>query len=562
MSQSSKEELLEILDSQCNGHLKESDHKRIEELLLNGDPELAQLYVKYCDMHATLRWLSAPRDLLDAHTDDAKRISEIVQPNAWSRYKKSFGASGLLMLAASLLFALFTFWVGTNFATIGELPLQQTTLAANGSHAPDANASQEEKRVARITGLVDCQWLSGQQKFHFGSLLTSGERVELQEGLLQLTFDSGAKVIIQGPASFVPESAMEARLEQGKLSALVTESARGYTIKTPTAEVVDLGTEFAMEVEGNGATELHVLEGDVVARLLRPDGELHGEPIQAHKSQALRFGNEADDVVRMAANPSRFVRQITPKLTSEELPPLPIVSDLKFWVAADLLVTRRDGHVSAWRDVCIGDNQVGNDACQFSEELQPLWVADAGNGKPAIRFNGTSNRLITDEFSTGNQVSIFVAFVPSPQGQSNKERGGQLLNFGGFAPTIELSVLDDRTVYSGLWAANAFGKELCTGVVNHQQIVAGEPSVLCYTYDADADLAEQWINGYSTGSVVAPLDAKTKSTRTIGGHGNADTVTRFYRGDIQEVLIYDAVLADEDRQSVDDYLQQRYRTSK
>lgn len=559
MLQSTKDELLNLLDAKCSGQDGDSNNARLEDLLLSDDPEIARTYVKYCDMHATLRWLTTPDDFLDTRLESKQRLSNMVHPTVWSKCKQAFGRPGLLMLAASLLFAFFAFWAGANFASLDELGAQQIASDGNDqlylSDLPNLTATQG---IARITGLVDCQWLDGQKQFSFGSLLSSGERVALQEGLLQLTFDSGAKVIIQGPASFVPHSAMEARLEHGKLSALVTESARGYTVKTPTAEVVDLGTEFAMEVESDGATELHVLEGDVVARLLRSDGELHGEAIQARKSQALRFANESEDVVRMVANPSRFVRQITPKLTSEELPPLPIVSDLKLWVAADLLVTRRDGHVSAWRDVCIGDNQIGNDACQFVEDSQPLWIADAGNGLPAIRFNGSSDRLITDAFSTGNQVSIFVAFVPSIDGQLNKDRGGQLVNFGGFAPTIELSVHNDRRVYSGLWAANAFGKELCTGVIDTQKIEIGAPNVVCYIYDAEADRAEQWINGQSTGSVPAPLDAKTDSTRTLGGHGDANTKFRYYQGDIQEVLIYDAALDGEQRSAVDEYLQLRY----
>jgi len=561
MEMQTTEELFELFEATCNGRCDEAMQARLEGLLLT-DPELVRTYVQYCDMHATLRWLAAPVQCLSTDEESARRIAELLHPSAWSRLKQGLNRHSFLVLAASMLLALFSFWFGSHLASSGNWPFSHLAITTGDGSIQVEQAvadSVASGGVARITGLVDCHWGEGQPTFQFGDLVTGGGRVTLEEGLLQLTFNSGAKVIIQGPASFVAESAMNARLEHGKLSAIVSESARGYTVKTPTAEVVDLGTEFALEVEADGATELHVLEGDVIARQLRSEGELHGEAIQARKSQALRFGNQAENVIRIAANPDRFIRQITPKLTSEELPPLPVVDTLKFWVAADLLVTRRDGHVSAWRDVCIGDNQTSNDACQFSEDQQPSWVADAGNGKPAIRFNGSSNRLTTDEFSTGDQVSIFVAFIPSRSGQNYIIHGGQLVNFGGFAPTIEICVHADRSIYSGLWAANAFGQEVTTGVVRDQTVELGVPSVLCYVYDVDADRAELWLNGYSTGSVPAPLRAKTKSTRTLGGHGDEENKFRFYQGDIQEVLIYDSALSAVDRTAVTDYLQLRYR---
>ena len=53
------------------------------------------------------------------------------------------------------------------------------------------------------------------------------------------------------------------RLASGRLTVRAPAEAAGFTVHTPASEVVDLGTEFAVVVERGGATELHVLEGEV-----------------------------------------------------------------------------------------------------------------------------------------------------------------------------------------------------------------------------------------------------------------------------------------------------------
>ena len=64
--------------------------------------------------------------------------------------------------------------------------------------------------------------------------------------------------------------------------------ARGYTILTPTAEVVDLGTEFGVDVDDSGASEVHVFDGDVVARPAR--GWRFARPtIHARQDEAIQF---------------------------------------------------------------------------------------------------------------------------------------------------------------------------------------------------------------------------------------------------------------------------------
>src|SRR5213078_2897830 len=54
-----------------------------------------------------------------------------------------------------------------------------------------------------------------------------------------------------------------AQLVHGRLTVRAPKEAAGFTVRSPASDVVDLGTEFAIKVERGGATEVHVLEGEV-----------------------------------------------------------------------------------------------------------------------------------------------------------------------------------------------------------------------------------------------------------------------------------------------------------
>ena len=86
--------------------------------------------------------------------------------------------------------------------------------------------------VGRITGMVDCKWegsgVRGQgsgaenQKSEIRSqksLVSLGDKFALASGLLEITYDTGAKVILQGPVTYEVESKDGGYLSLGKLTA-------------------------------------------------------------------------------------------------------------------------------------------------------------------------------------------------------------------------------------------------------------------------------------------------------------------------------------------------------
>lgn len=90
---------------------------------------------------------------------------------------------------------------------------------------------------------------------------------QVHTGLVQLVTARGAQVVIEAPAEFRFESAQRLTMIRGRLSADVPPAAKGFTVVTPSGNAVDLGTRFGVDVPDEGAAEIHVFEGEVIAKV-------------------------------------------------------------------------------------------------------------------------------------------------------------------------------------------------------------------------------------------------------------------------------------------------------
>ncbi len=96
-----------------------------------------------------------------------------------------------------------------------------------------------------------------------GSQFEAGD-YDLLTGIVHLRFASGAELVLNAPARWTVKDAMHAIVEHGKMRAIVPPSAKGFTISTPSAEYIDLGTEFGLDVDHNdGTSDLFVFDGQV-----------------------------------------------------------------------------------------------------------------------------------------------------------------------------------------------------------------------------------------------------------------------------------------------------------
>jgi len=143
-----------------------------------------------------------------------------------------------------------------------------------------------DELVARLTASKDCRWIDGTFGVGLGDHLERGRKLELASGLAEITFDSGARVVLEGPSRTELNSAWGITLRQGALKATVPPQAIGFRVSNPAVEVVDLGTEFTMIADGRASAEVLVLKGAVEAE---PRAGKRQDSIVLNEKESLRF---------------------------------------------------------------------------------------------------------------------------------------------------------------------------------------------------------------------------------------------------------------------------------
>ena len=120
--------------------------------------------------------------------------------------------------------------------------------------------------VARLVETTGAVWESEPR-----SELTNAP-LRLLKGAARLLMGNGATVNVHGPSEFQLASTQNVVLTRGRLSATVPQQAIGFTVNTPSSRIVDLGTEFDVSVEDDGATAVRVRRGEVQFATLPEDG--------------------------------------------------------------------------------------------------------------------------------------------------------------------------------------------------------------------------------------------------------------------------------------------------
>jgi hypothetical protein len=87
----------------------------------------------------------------------------------------------------------------------------------------------------------------------------------------------------------------------------VPERAKGFTVETPSATLVDLGTEFAADVDPHGNGEVHVFRGEVI---VQPRSLTDSRPLRLSAAQATRIDATSATPAGIELDSSRFLRQL------------------------------------------------------------------------------------------------------------------------------------------------------------------------------------------------------------------------------------------------------------
>jgi hypothetical protein len=132
----------------------------------------------------------------------------------------------------------------------------------SGESAADvADASKLARRstVATLVYAKDCRW-SG-QALEEGQPIVPG-LISLESGTAMVRFLSGVEMAIEDQTKVDLQAANHAVLERGQAVFRASGDSEGFSLTTPTAEIIELGRELSVKVSGNGDAELHLMEGE------------------------------------------------------------------------------------------------------------------------------------------------------------------------------------------------------------------------------------------------------------------------------------------------------------
>ena len=434
----------------------------------------------------------------------------------------------------------------------------RTGCGCNSRSACDGRriSAESAESVGTVVQQRDCKWVEGSTSWRNGDLLRPKTLLSLQSGAAEVALENGVRLVLSGPCEVQLVNEMRGRIFRGSLVAKVPSAAHGYTLTTPSSQVIDLGTEFGVAVDRSGKSEVHVFTGEVISRWNGSE-KGQGKSLRLHQNDGARYGLKKSETTLITADETRFVRDLAPRLPVEDLPPLPVRKNLALWLAADRMIeTDSTGGVQSWSDLLCDPSQTFQVALQLDPNARPHLVPDAMNGRPAVRFDGVDDYLVTTPLETTDSQTIFVVL-----GLSNtRPAQGQIINYNG-PPHRKLSTfptfpgvlqLNARRfggggfrlagyVYSGEYNADfAVDSHVRTSFpANSAELKA--PIVLSFRYDPAANNAALHVNGKLVAQKTAPWPAGLTSRKVIGSHGVKDAF--YLNADIAEIVIYNQALS-------------------
>lgn len=169
---------------------------------------------------------------------------------------------------------------------------------------------KREAQIASLLDTIDAEWGQTDLPLDIGSGLsvTDGTR-HLLKGYIKVGFSSGAEVIIEGPAEFELKSSDHMNLNKGKLYANISGHSSGFTVNTPSSKIVDLGTQFGVNVEPDGTSDLHMFKGRAIISAQVRDGTKSVKEVI--KGFAMRVSPSPERIEKIQFKDQVFVREIS-----------------------------------------------------------------------------------------------------------------------------------------------------------------------------------------------------------------------------------------------------------
>lgn len=590
-------ELKELFGKLLDGELDETQQCRLTEILQTRD-EARALYHKYMTVHGLLLWtLSPPNTPALDRSEQLLEQTPGVPASAGSAENSGQEAprSPLLGFLGDTLRQGFDSLTGSTglfvlilllICGLGVVSLVPWSRIGGRKVPEMIDVSCARAPVARITRLADFAWSRSGAVYAEGAMLRPGQRLALKEGVVEITFSTGARVILEGGTIFEPESENSGRLHAGHLSIEVPEQAIGYTVCTPTADIVDLGTEFGVSCDAKKPTQVQVYNGAVEIlpismsiagepgsslQTTKPPGTSENEISSPSDRESRRLvAGQAASIQNDGKTSSVAIRSMGARSDTSAVPGRSVPREgLRLWLRADegtcrdvagMTPAKLGEPVGRWID----QSGAGQSPRQMIPESRPILAQDA-LGNRVIRFDGTKHfeetlseenpTLVLEADQSGEYFTMFSVF------NTNTIEPLRQGIFGQFN-TSNRTNRYFRIFQGGRVSYDEFGPK--GGALSTPIDTVQPGKIYIATLRRDGRNRSIYVNGrLAARDDQAEVYGQTPPGRwCVGGRRHHEKYVDMFLGDMAEILIYNRVLKPERQEAVQAYLMQKYLASK
>ncbi|WP_417382775.1 hypothetical protein [Gimesia sp.] len=370
------EQLLNRLLSSEDGEFSAEEFTAFENYLAT-QPQAMQHYFEYIDIDSGIQpdMLERLKELENQSIEKAvssplirePQVSRDVSPERLPAF-----INYALVAAASMLIFLLAEWM-----TTGDF------LWERAPNAITETIRAELPYVATLTRATDCVW-GGNSRPEFSGQRLLTEDLVLEQGVAEFRFDSGTRLIIEGPTKIKLVTGCCAHLDYGSMVLVGYEPTPEFTLITPLLTLHDIGTEYGARIDKDGEVDLHVFEGAV-----RVDANHKNEQfaesiiIQAGHAKRLK-DNKVDDI---PLSPERFKREVP----GEEKDSLALQQELLAYDSFHPAVIKAQETAAAWQNAGTG--------------WKNPWTTEKNSGEPAAGQSHPRKSLARTKLAT-NQLGL------------------------------------------------------------------------------------------------------------------------------------------------------------
>ncbi|EMI21499.1 FecR protein domain protein [Rhodopirellula maiorica SM1] len=275
-------ELNRLIAQWLDGRIDERDSQSLQQQLRDS-PHARRLFQQYTTLDAELREIASGGTSSNLSHKFSPTDERAVR-TATSEVAASRSAGWMQWaIALSLLMVVggTAYWIGKSGSTQQPIATVATTS--------DPPAEGTISGYATLRRVADLNWADNAKSYREGDVLPAGI-LQFDTGVAEIDFFCGATLVVEGPAKMDLESDWSVRMLAGRMRANVPPAARGFVVKAADSEIIDLGTEFALEVGPENA-RVEVIDGEIKLQ----GGKHDGNHLTTGQHRTLAGGDAASD---------------------------------------------------------------------------------------------------------------------------------------------------------------------------------------------------------------------------------------------------------------------------